>query len=479
MRIKIKNLTIPLLIIMKVCVLESIAQTSGSLYLLPENFHTQMLNPVLTQTGDSVIVIAVPGFGGGMFGNSGSFKFNELIRRQPDGKMALDLEYFYNHGNSTTELADWSSIPYFFLGLPTKKGRLNFFMKENLFSSLKMNTRAIDFFNNGNFEEEYRSYNTEEANISAISYRELTVGYATSISKKISYGLHGKILFGAILAEFRNWEYGIETSENGDAVKLSSSGLGKLSLPFKTDIRNDRLQNIYTENGLSNYLKNYHNPGLAVDIGIKYKPNEQSLFSISVSDLGGIWFRHRAFDIKQNSEYNFKGFDLSNTLDKNVESGNFIDSYDLMFNTKENIRDVFRLETDTASFYKSLPVKTAFHYQYSLSESIILGLTNQTVIFRNNVLNNFSFSSKQMTGNFSFFENININKLNNLSVGGGFQWEGANIQFYFATDNFLAVYHPASQETFTVSGGLCLILNKKGREKNGDFLPYLPFYEKK
>lgn len=469
----------------------STAQTASSLFLLEDNFHSQMMNPSYMGENDA-ITIAIPGLAGGSFGNYSNFKFTSLIRKQPDETVALDLEHFYNQGIAVTKLSDWSTIPIFFFGMPLKNGRLSVYLKEQLYTSGMMETEAIDFFNVGNAPDLYRSYNMNNAQFNASLYREIAVGYATNYSDKLSFGLRAKILFGIVLLDINDWQIGIETSERGDEVLLTSKGTGRLSVPFEVEFENNKIRGMSAGNVAGGYLGAFENPGLAIDLGVNYLIDEQSRFTFSATDLGGIWFRKDSYEIDQDSYYAFRGFELSNTLDSQDQTtnSNFVDSYRLMYTTKDSIREVFYPEADTASFFRAVPPKLAAHYQYDMNEVISFGVTNYTVFLKKNILNTFSVSSKQTFGGVSFFQNINLNKINSVSLGGGVQLTGKVMQFYILTDNFLAVYHPANQKNFTVSAGFSFFFNApekedSGKKKNGFkkgkgfVLPHLPFFERK
>ena len=64
--IRIIKITI---ILISTCIygLKISAQTTGSLYLLPENYYSQMLNPSFTGGNDSTIYVAIPILAGGTF----------------------------------------------------------------------------------------------------------------------------------------------------------------------------------------------------------------------------------------------------------------------------------------------------------------------------------------------------------------------------------------------------------------------------
>jgi len=90
----------------------------------------------------------------------------------------------------------------------------------------------------------------------------------------------------------------------------------------------------------------------------------------------------------------------------------------------------------------------------------------------------------QSWANLSVFENMNLHGVSDISVGGGIQYEGNFVQAFLATDNVIAFYHPAANKTFSVTAGICLLLNHKKNAKwgnmkgrKGKISPDLPYYK--
>lgn len=454
------------------------AQSIGSMFMLKDNFHSQMFNPSYMRD-DEAVVIAIPGFAGAGLGNSGSFKISDLIVEDQSGSMVFDIENFYEAGNSESLIKEWSYIPLVYVGIPVENGRISIYLKEQIHSEFGFNIGALDFFDNGNFPSNYRIYNTDNINFSGIEYRELAVGYAQSINEKIDVGIRGKLLFGTVFAEVNNWNYGINTSETGDEVELTSEGFGKLSLPvpLELDIEN-RILRVIGDNALGKYLGSFHNPGLAIDVGATIQLNEKSWLAASVNNLGAIWFRHNSMTIEQDASYTFNGFDISNSIDSKIGNG-YIDPSFLILKTKDSIRNVYRPVAKTARFVVGMVPQASLHYQHYFLDYFVGGVSNQTAFYKNSVLNIFTISVLQKKGDFSFFENINLYGLNSITVGGGFQWEGRGWQLFAASDNLFAVYHPAKNKSFSMSVGISVLLNKPIKEKipKGKYTPHLPFFE--
>lgn len=463
-----------------------VAQNSGSLFMLPDNFYAQMMNPSYMRN-DEAIEIAIPGFAGFSFGNSASFKISDLITVDEPGKPVIDLEHFYETGNQNNFIRENLSIPLLFFSTPVKNGRLSFYYKENIKANFKFEMDAVEFFVNGNIDSEYRNFSSGEIKMFGNGYREFAFGYAHRLNKKFNVGGHFKLLFGSAFIELDNWEYGILTSETGDVLTLLSEGQGDMSIPVPIELsENSRILKVNGDGAVSKYFGSYKNPGIAIDLGATYNLNEANLFSFSIVNLGGVWFNYNTVDISQNEELNFPGFNLTNAV-RYPEDG-YVNPVTLFLDTKEEIRDVYRPVADTAKNFKGISPATTLHYTYKLSDKFWFGLTNQSSFRKNFFWNTLTMTAMQNFANFSVFENINLIGSNSLTLGGGVQYEGKHVQVFAAASNLPAFYHPANNKSYSFMLGMCFLLNNEkntgsGKSKNkgikkskGKISPYFPFY---
>lgn len=455
---------------------KAFSQATGSLFMLQDNFHSQILNPSYMRNDDA-IVISIVGFAGATLGNSGNFKISDIVTENQLGKKVVNFEHFYNTGNIESSIVNWSSIPVIFVGIPLAEGRLNIYFKEQVQSSANFNTTVKEF----PYFENIKSYNTDNIIYSGMGYRELAVGYSRKINEKISVGIRGKILFGAAYLETENWSYGVNTNKNSNKLELIHKGTGRLVLPVATELGDDyRVKSMEGKNAAGKYLGSFHNPGLGIDLGATINLNETSWISVSTTDLGAIWFRHNTMNIEQNSTYEFSDSELSDyTINDN--SGGYFDPYNLILTTKDEIPYLYRPYVDTTSFVQGLVPKTSIHYQYIFSDRLSFGVTNQTAFYKKNILNIISVSALQKRGNLSIFESVNLYGISTITIGGGLQYEGRFGQVFASTDNLLAVYQPIKNKSFSFSVGISLLLNRPVEKKisRGNFLPHFPFYENK
>jgi len=230
---------------------KSLAQITGSLFMLPDNFYAQMYNPAYMRT-DGATEISVAGFGGFSFLNHGSFKISDLITT-PSGSPVIDFENFNENIKTNNFFRQDLAVPMVFVSFPLKDGVFSFYYKENFSSVLKFKKDIIEFLVNGNIEPEYRNFSTDAINVLTLGYREFTFGYAKTMNKKLDVGAHAKLLFGAALLKAENWNFGIETSADGSLITLLSDGTGQMMIPLPIELRSDNtIYSIDSEKALKN-----------------------------------------------------------------------------------------------------------------------------------------------------------------------------------------------------------------------------------
>ncbi|MDO8952125.1 MAG: DUF5723 family protein, partial [Draconibacterium sp.] len=185
-------------------------QITGSLFMLRNNFYSQMYNPSYMRT-DKAIEFSVTGLGGFSFINQGSFKISDLITT-PNGSPVIDIDNFYKNIDENNFIRQDVAVPMGFVSIPVKKSVLSLYYKENFNSVLKFKKDLIGFLVNGNIEPEYKNFNTNAIKVLTTGYREFAFGYARKLNRKLDGGIHAKLLFGAALIDADNWNYGIETA---------------------------------------------------------------------------------------------------------------------------------------------------------------------------------------------------------------------------------------------------------------------------
>ena len=457
---------------------KAFSQENGSLFMLQNNFHAHILNPSYLRS-DNAIVISIAGFAGATFRNSSNFKISDLIVKDKLNSLVFDFEHFYNARNSNSYLKNQITIPEIYISIPFREGKLTIYLREQIQSSLEFNMEKLDFY--VGTPNHFESYNINNVNYSGIGYRELAVGYSQKINDNINIGIRGKILFGGAFADLENGSYEINKTNIPDEVSLTYKGTASASLPIEITLdKNNKVTSVNSKYLFVNYLTSYRNPGLGIDVGATVNFNEKSWISMSVTDIGTIWFRHKTANVNQNEITTFSQTEISD-LSVNNGNNNYIEPYGFIKLTKDKHKTLYQPVVDYTKFKQSLVPKTSLHYQYNFSKSFSMGATNQSLFHKNNYLNVLTISALQKQSGFSVFESINLFGLNRVTVGTGFQYDGKFLQIFASTDNLLTIYRPIKNREFSLTLGICLLLNKTKEKETpqGKFSPFFPFYKNK
>jgi hypothetical protein len=463
--------------------------------MLPENFNSQMLNPSYMRTDDAT-VFTIVGFGGATIGNSSNFNLSNLLYKADDGSFAFDFDKLYSGKDSKYSINNWSTIPAIFIDVPVTNGRLSFSYREKIETSLSFNLTRNNFEKDVNSPATFKSYYSDNIKLSGVGYHDVAVGYATQITENISVGMRGRILFGAVLGDIDDWNYGIDYTEEGDQIELRHKGTGTIEVPVTFYLNEeDRVLAVNSEHILKNYLKNFNNPGIGIDLGATIQLTEKSWMSVSATDIGVIWFRHNTMDMYQDTSFVFETYeDIHNYIGYDDNGSPYIDSYELILKTKDEHSYLYQPLVDTTKTPQGLFPKIALHFQHDLFSNMSFAFTNQSAFYKQSFLNILTFSTLQKAGDFSFFENLNMYGTNSFTFGVGMQWEGRYVQMFAVSDNVEAVFRPTHNKSFSMSVGIAFLLNKpdepkperkkspkgnssKRKKSKGKVSPYLPFYK--
>ncbi len=457
---------------------------NSSLFLLPDNFYAQMLNPSFMRT-DEGRIYAFPGMAGFTIRNTGNFRFTDFIYTSSSGDAVLDFNRILQNGEKRNAGSEYFDLPLFYMAVPIKKGMFSLYYREKIQNSLYFPSTALLWFEHGNSPELYRNYDIGDIDLRFLGTHELAAGITKKVNKKIKAGIRGKLVFGAAFIEANNWTYGIYTSEAGDEVLLTSGGSGRLAIKFPVKTLDEsRINEIDFENPLKNYLGNFGSPGVAFDAGITWEPDKTNQYSVALNDFGFVLFGNNARKMYQDGSYLFTGMDISNVI-VSREGGDYVAPLKLMMSTKENIRLVYRpFYTDTKIF-SGLGPKLFLNYKHIYTETFTAGWSNQTIFQKGYFLNTFSINALYSPGCMSYVTGLSLYNLSSVTLGGGIQWTNRNSQLFVFTDNLLALYHPATQKSYSITFGMNLLLDqdisllkKKRSVGNGRISSFRPFYKK-
>ena len=459
------------------------AQLSGSLFMLDNNIYSRIINPAIYNTEEK-IVLAVPFFAGISVMNSGNFRLSDVVEPVNSGKYSFKFDKLADAGNKTHQTGQTAVLPLFFLSIPVVEGAISFYWNEFINTGIAVPGNAHLWVINDNSSSNYRNFYMD-VGLKACWNHEIAVAISTRINKTLKAGGRVKLLFNEVFAELNNWNYAVETALNGDEVLLSSYGNAFVSAPviFNKD-RMGLVQGVELEEVMAKSLLKFQNPGLAFDFGLTKEINRFGSFDLIIRNLGVVWLRRNTFSLFQDKDFNYRGMDISNSL--NPENEDYISTLEVMLNTKRNFKNVFRPSLDSVQTVRTLSPKLNMNYKYKISDSFSAGIGNQTDYNGGLLWNTLSVGALYTTNHLQFSSSLSLHGAESVSVGGGLQWTNDYAQIFLFTDNFKAFHYPANEKSFSITFGMNLLLNQnrkwdifnKSTNRRGKNRTTLPFFDK-
>lgn len=454
------------------------AQNLGEAWLLRKSYYSRLLNPSLSRS-DNKIEFAFPFLAGFSASMQNTFRLTDLIYTQPNGELSYDLNRFYNKLGNHNQAGIEASVPLFYFSIQQSGGQLSFYIKENFMISSSFPKNTFLWFETGNNAIEARNFSSGNINVEAMGYHEFAAGYTASGAGDWQIGGRVKFILAQAKVSFKNWNYNVKTSEEGELIEISSAGEGTFSLANEMIIKEGtQLGQVQFTNPVKNYFGAFRNPGIAFDFAVSSQKNN-ALVSAGISDLGVIWYKTDAWNISQKGSYAFKGINITNSLDSK-KGQSYIMPLDLMQSTTDSIRLVYQPYLDSARFVSVMFPRVYFQYSKELLGNIEVGISNSMRFYRNAIANNFSTGITKTWGSFSAAATLNIFQLKTLSVGAGVFWENRFMQAFLFADNLYAAYYPANSKSYSLSAGVAFLFESKTKTKTnkrkGRFSKYLPYY---
>ena len=460
MKLQLKNKKIILtFLFMSVLLFTGRAQTGMAFYPIENQLNSSGFNPAFL-TSEGQFTLSVFPLGGSNFGYNNQREIQDLVTTLLSG-INTASEYknllikmvdrpTYNQKLET----DLLNFIY-----RTKDGFFNFRVAENVSFSASVQGPVSLFM----IKPEVKSIAIGQVqNIPALilHYREYSFGYSMpSGHKKLSAGIRAKLYFGK--SAFSSEISGFVDDVAGHPY-LKMRGMGKMSMPEESyQNSNGSITSVPSLSAISvkRYLMNSGNPGLGIDLGIKYKFTPKFSFTMSIIDFGKINWKNNL---------NSKNF----SHDYELKPDNIIPTHKNGINMFTNLGDSISFTTSASNEFITTPNKSVFSTQlpttiyaglnYQIHPAIRLNLTERFIRLKTMNHNSFSVTAnfeidKRLTVNTGFatigntYNNIPLAIMYNLDIG----------QAYLATDNLVSYILPSSSEYSGLSFGMCFYLFRR------------------
>jgi hypothetical protein len=305
--------------------------------------------------------------------------------------------------------------------------------------------------------------------IHAMYYREYSLGYSKNLmDNRLTVGIRAKAYFGKF--SLISVVQGKATIENGSYKFLTQNNL-KLSFPGNLDIKDSILPPI-GDFAIGDFLFNSGNSGLGLDLGFNYKINSELEFSASLIDIGTINWRTNLNSMRYVGEYELERQYISSESNDQT----LIRTSDFPADT-ENIPQLFKVESDSASYSTKMPMIFFAGLKYKVSEKLGIGIVNRFISTKD-----LSYNSISANAEIKVKESLKLitgfsaqgNSFTNIPLAIVYNWSGG--QYFAGTDNLLAYIFPSFSDFSGITFGASIYLfqNRKDPKKE---VGYLPFYE--
>lgn len=436
------------------------AQTSIALYSFEDHFNSSDFNPAFLTSREGISFSIFP-LAGTSLGFNNQQTIRQIVQKSLSG-LSSDDDYKEVLKGLTNHFSFNQNFESILLNItyPSRIGFLNFRVKEIQNFSANLKGELTDFIIRSGIQSAAIEQ-TQHLPAQAMHYREYSFGYSMLPGrKKLSAGIRAKIYFGKS-SFFSGLSGSIQKEQN--EYFLRTKGKLDLSVPdAKVGNTGETLSSvsIFKGPGTMSYLTNIGNPGFGIDLGLKYKFTPSLTFSLSVLDLGKIFWNTNLNSKYFNGEYAISSSKITNQITKDgieIITKKFSGS-----SFSDSISNIFDLTYDRSSFSNTMPVTFYGGLNYQLSPSLKISLVNRYVL-----INEMSHSSISVMANYLINKKVSVSTGYSIIGNSKFNIPYAMViqknfgQIYFGTDNLLSFIIPSISEFAGFSFGTCFYLFRK------------------
>ena len=319
-------------------------------------------------------------------------------------------------------------------------------------------------------------YNMDGTGTDFAGFDEIAVGWSKAIGSKWKIGVRGKALFGFGNLSVSRSELEVRTSEEAWNIQVDMEF--NASLPFADVVYDEdgMIEDIIIEEEVSSMRPsalfkeafNSKNFGLAVDLGVDYRPTDRWLLSASVLDFGYIRWTDEVHKMNFKIDYDFRGLEL-NPFDftGDLSLGDYVDSsFSVM---ADSLAD--GLEFTPGGIYSSrLNPKLYIGASWWATPSINFGLLSRTDFLRETIFEQLTASANFAAGRILNFT-LSYTFMNSYwkNFGAGISFNAGPINLYVISDNTLnTIFWPEEAQSVNFWFGMNLVFGYKNCSQDQD-----------
>ena len=429
---------------MAAAILPTSAQELRTSYFMETSNFRHQMNPALLE--DSYFGLLFSNIHVGMTGNIGAKQFIFDTNGLPG----------YTGNYRYTTFMDPNVDAATFLNKLHDKNRFDLYLNYNLFSvgfkawggvnllelNLRSNTNLTlpkGLFEFAKTVGEKEHYEFGGLGMRTQNYMELALGHSRDINDQWRVGGKLKFLIGAAYADFTADNVTLDMTE--DAWRIQSNAQVKASLLKSDVIHEDPSKN--SSDGrprvkeLDNFGFSLPGFGMALDLGVTYKPIENLTLSAAITDLGFISWKNTHHASSQ-GDYTFDGFDNIYIGGDENNTEDLEDQFDQIGDDLEEMFSVYDDGTKSATQALAATVNVGAEYKLPAYDKLRFGF-----LYTSRIHGKYSWHQGMLNVGVrpvKWFE-CNVNGAvtsTGVTAGGMLSLKAPHFNFYVAADRFFS-----------------------------------------
>ena len=429
---------------MAAAILPTSAQELRTSYFMETSNFRHQMNPALLE--DSYFGLLFSNINVGMTGNIGAKQFIFDTNGLPG----------YTGNYRYTTFMDPNVDAATFLNKLHDKNRFDLYLNYNLFSvgfkawggvnllelNLRSNTNLTlpkELFEFAKTAGEKEHYEFGGLGMRTQNYMELALGHSRDINDQWRVGGKLKFLIGAAYADFTADNVTLDMTE--DAWRIQSDAQVKASL-LKSDVIHEGPSKNSADGRprvkeLDNFGFSLPGFGMALDLGVTYKPIENLTLSAAITDLGFISWRNTHHASSQ-GDYTFDGFNNIYIGGDKEHTEDIEDQFDQIGDDLEEMFSVYDDGTKTATQALAATVNVGAEYKLPAYDKLKFGF-----LYTSRIHGKYSWHQGMLNVGVrpvKWFE-CNVNGAvtsTGVTAGGMLSLKAPHFNFYIAADRFFS-----------------------------------------
>ena len=429
---------------MAAAILPTSAQELRTSYFMETSNYRHQMNPALLDS--PYVGLLFSNINIGMTGNIGAKQFIFDTNGLPG----------YTGNYRYTTFMDPNVDAATFLNKLHNKNRFDLYLNYNLFSvgfkawggvnllelNLRSNTNLTlpkGLFEFAKTAGEKEHYEFGGLGMRTQNYMELALGHSRDINKQWRVGGKLKFLIGAAYADFTADNVTLDMTE--DAWRIQSNAQVKASLLKSDVIHEDPSKN--SADGrprvkeLDNFGFSLPGFGMALDLGVTYKPIENLTLSAAITDLGFISWKNTHHASSQ-GDYTFDGFNNIYIGSDKDQTEDIDDQFDQIGDDLEEMFSVYDDGTKTATQALAATLNVGAEYKLPAYDKLKFGF-----LYTSRIHGKYSWHQGMLNVGVrpvKWFE-CNVNGAvtsTGVTAGGMLSLKAPHFNFYIAADRFVS-----------------------------------------